>query len=115
MRMRCVLVSLTRGIKTSVRHKRQVSRYVADFGRDLNTSRATATEIFRDLEAMDKFLDLYGRVNGLVSPEERHANKEESKRRWEEEKEASIMRWDWCGFGGGGVECFLQPTTRCVL
>ena len=38
----------------------------------------------------------YGRVNGLVSPEERQANKEETKRRWEEEQEESFgwySRW----------------------
>ena len=39
---------------------------------------------------MDHVMAPYGRVNGLISPEERQANKEEpkkSKRRWEEEQE----------------------------
>ena len=39
-----------------------------------------ARENFRDLKAMDHFLEPYGRVNGLVSPEERQANTE-SKRK----------------------------------
>ena len=52
---------------------------------------------------MDHFLEPYGRPNSLVSPEERWANKESTKRKWEEEKEekegeASFMSWELSGF-----------------
>ena len=40
---------------------------------------------------MDRFLEAYGRVNGLLSPEERPATKEQHKTHWEEEKEPSFM------------------------
>ena len=47
---------------------------------------------------MDHLIVPYGRVNRLVSPEERQANKEESKRRWEEEQEDVF-----CGIVGMGM------------
>ena len=53
----------------------------------------------KNLNVTDNYLESYGRVNGLVSLEERQAKKEESKRKWEEEKAASMMRWEWREFG----------------
>ena len=74
-----------------------------DFGCDLQKSKVKAQHIFEELEARDHLLVPYGRVNGLISPEERQANKEASKRKWEEEQEESFM---WYSRGGDdeGVE-----------
>ena len=47
------------------------SRYVEDFDCDLE--RALGRDFLKDLEAMDHNLEPCGRVNGLVSPEERQA------------------------------------------
>ena len=58
-----------------------VSRYVEDFGCDLDKSAIKAKQIFEELEARDHLMVPYGRVNGLISPEERQARKEELKRR----------------------------------
>ena len=74
-----------------------VSRHVEDFGCDLEKSKVKAQQIFEELEARDHLLVPYGRVNGLISPEERQANKEASKRKWEEEQEESFM---WYSRGG---------------
>ena len=69
-----------------------ISRYVEDFDCDLDKSEAKAHQVFRELEAMAHVMVPYGRVNGLVSPEEQQANNEESKRRWEEQ-EGNFL---WC-------------------
>ena len=59
------------------------------FGLDLDRASGRAREIFKGLDARDHDLEPHGRVNGLLSPEERRAKKEE----------AGIMRWDWREFG----------------
>ena len=76
-----------------------ISRYVEDFDCDLDRATIKAKQIFEDLEARDHLMVPYGRVNGLISPEERQAKKEELKRQWEEEQEESFM---WWSLGGGG-------------
>ena len=62
-----------------------------DFDCDLGKSKIKAQQIFEELEARDHLMVPYGRVNGLISPEERQASKEESKIKWEEEQEESFM------------------------
>ena len=57
----------------------------------MKRSEAKAKLKFRDLEAMDHIMGRYGRVNGLISPEERPHNEEESGRRREEEQEESFV------------------------
>ena len=74
-----------------------VSRHVEDFDCDLGKSNIKAQQIFEELEARDHLMVPYGRVNGLISPEERRANKEESKIKWEEEQEESFMWYSWGG------------------
>ena len=74
-----------------------VSRHVEDFDCDLGKSKIKAQQIFEELGARDHMMVPYGRVDGLISPEERQANKEESKRRWEEEQEESFMWYSWGG------------------
>ena len=64
-----------------------VSRHVEDFDCDLGKSKVKARQIFGELEARDHSMVPYGRVNGLISLEERQANKKASKRKWEEEQE----------------------------
>ena len=64
-----------------------ISRYVENFARDLKRSQVKQKQHFRDLKAMAHLMVPCGRVNGLISPEEGQANKEESKRGWEEEPE----------------------------
>ena len=89
-----------------------VSRYVEDFGCDSDKSAIKAKQIFEELEARDHLMEPYGRpvtwygrhppflrtvpygrVNGLISPEERQSRNEELKKRWEE-----VL----CGIVGGG-------------
>ena len=70
-----------------------ISRHVEDFGSHWKRSEAKAEENFTDLEAMDRIMVPYWRVNSLISPEEREANREESKRRWEEEQEEVFVWW----------------------
>ena len=72
-----------------------VSRYVEDLGCDLDKASVMAGEKFKDLEAMDNYLEPYGRVNGLVSPEERQAKKEESKRKHAETPGCVANWWFW--------------------
>ena len=76
-----------------------ISRYVEDFDCDLDRATIKAKQIFEDLEARDHLMVPYGRVNGLISPEERQAKKEELKRQWEEEQEESFMWWSLGGRG----------------
>ena len=69
---------------------------------------------------MDHHLVPYGGVNGLISSEERHANKEGSKRRWEEEEEESFVWWSQgeCGrffFERIPPPKFPHPTMFCCL
>ena len=64
-----------------------ISRHVVDFKGDLGRAQGRAREIFRDLVAMDHNLVYYGRVNELLSPEERQRRKEEERELWEREQE----------------------------
>ena len=69
-----------------------VSRHVEYFGCDLKRSEVRAWYFFKDLEVMNHYLVLYGRVDSVVSPEERRPNGEDS-RRWEQEQEAGFVWW----------------------
>ena len=76
-----------------------ISRYVEDFDCVMAKTEVKAQRVFDELKASIRDMVPYEWVNGLVNPEERQANKEETKRRWGEEQEESF-----CDIVGGGVD-----------